>query len=309
MRKKIGWIGLGLFVVGLFAGIRAMDLNEQERAATPAFDIQGHRGARGLLPENTIPAFIRALELGVTTLEMDVVISKDSQVVVSHEPWFSGVICTQPSGEPVPEEDDRSFRIFEMTYDEVARFDCGSRGNPRFPRQEKMRVVKPLLRDVIEAAEAYGREHRLPPIQYNIETKSQPEGDGLFHPDPATFTRLLHEVVEATGIKERSYLQSFDMRTLQFARTHDPSWRLVLLIEPSGDAGLAANLERLGFTPLVYSPYYQLVDSALVETTHARGMQLIPWTVNTLEEMQHLKALGVDGLITDYPDIAQALME
>ncbi len=273
-----------------------------------AFDLQGHRGARGLLPENTIPAFIKALELGVTTLEMDVVVTGDCQIVVSHEPWFSSEICSLPSGEPVPPEEEKAHRLYEMTYVEAARYDCGHRGHPRFPSQEKRPASKPRLRDVVEAAEAYADAHGLPPVGYNIETKARPDWDGVFTPNPETFTRLLYDVLVETGVKDRAILQSFDPRTLRVGRGLDPSWRLALLVEMSGDAGLENNLELLGFTPHLYSPDYRLVDAALVAAVHDRGMQLVPWTVNTLKEMLLLNNLGVDGLITDYPDVGRAFL-
>ncbi len=281
----------------------------QADTARTYFDVQGHRGARGLLPENTIPAFLKALELGVTTLEMDAVISADSQVVVSHEPWFSGTICTQPDGEPVPVEQERTFRLYAMTYDEIARYDCGSRGHPRFPEQQPMKVAKPRLADVLAAAEAYTRAHGLPPVQYNIETKSTPEGDGYFHPPPDVFTRLLYDVVAGAGVADRTILQSFDVRTLRYAREAGLPLRLALLVEAQDDPGLEANLARLGFTPHIYSPDYRLVDAALVEAVHARGMHLIPWTVNDVPTMRRLRDLGVDGLITDYPDRARFLLD
>ena len=291
---------LPLFFVGCAAA------QSGGNAEPPRFDLQGHRGARGLLPENTIPAFLRALGLGVTTLEMDVVIAKDSTVVVSHEPWMSAVICKRPDGKWVLNA--KKHNIFEMTYDEVAQYDCGTRVNPRFPRQEKMKVAKPRLIDVIEAAEHYARESGLRAVQYNIETKARPDWDGTFTPDPETFTRLLYDVLVETGVKDRAILQSFDVRTLQVGRRLDPTWRLALLISRTYDAGLAANLDTLGFTPAIYSPDYRLVDADLVREAHERGMHVIPWTVNTLEEMQRLKALGVNGLITDYPDVGGALL-
>ena len=284
-------------------------------AAQPAgsvpddFDLQGHRGARGLLPENTIPAFLKALELGVTTLELDTVVAGDSTVVVSHEPWMSAGICSTPEGKPVPVLTQKRHRIYGMTYAEVARYDCGSRGNPRFPRQQKMAVAKPRLIDVIEAAEAYAAEHGLPPPRYNIETKARPEWDGTLTPPPETFTRLLYGVLVQAGVKDRATIQSFDVRTLQAARRLDPAWQTVLLIDRDADRGIAANLDALGFTPAVYSPDYRLVDAALVAEVHRRGMRLIPWTVNTAEAMQALVALGVDGLITDYPDVGVALLD
>ena len=292
---------LPLFLVGCAAA------QSDDNAEPSRFDLQGHRGARGLLPENTIPAFLRALDLGVTTLEMDVVIAKDSTVVVSHEPWMSGVICKRPDGKWVVNA--KKHNIFEMTYDEVAQYDCGTRVNPRFPRQEKMNVAKPRLIDVIEAAEHYAQESGLRAVQYNIETKARPEWDGTFTPDPETFTRLLYDVLVETGVKDRAILQSFDVRTLQVGRRLDPSWRLALLISKDYDAGLAANLDTLGFIPEIYSPDYRLVDADLIREAHERGMLVIPWTVNALEEMQRLKALGVDGVITDYPDLGVALLD
>ncbi len=272
------------------------------------FDLQGHRGARGLMPENTIPAFRRALELGVTTLEMDVVVSADSQVVVSHEPWMSSVICTRPDGTPVPPGRDEEFNLFKMPYAEIARFDCGRRGHPDFPEQEPVAAPKPLLRDVLRMAEAYAAEHDRAPIFYNIETKARPAWDGTFHPSPERFTELLYAVVEEAGVADRTTIQSFDPRTLRVARELDPSLGLALLVGRAGGP-LAENVERLGFTPTIYSPDYRLVDRALIEAAHERGMEVIPWTVNERADMERLQRLGVDGLITDYPDRALFLLE
>lgn len=263
-----------------------------------------------MLPENTIPAFIKALELGVTTLEMDVVISKDRKVVVSHEPWFSGHVCTQPSGRPVSLAEEKSYRIFEMTYKEVAQFDCGVRGNPRFPLQKAIPAVKPLLSDVIDAAEKYIKDHNLSPVFYNIETKSRPIFDGTFHPEPQEFTELLYEVIRSKGIGARATIQSFDPRTLQVARQLNSNLSLALLVgnDPQ-EANLDERIDELGFIPSIYSPDYHLVDARLISQAHTRGMRVIPWTINTYDEMVRLKNLGVDGIITDYPDIGLQLLK
>lgn len=273
------------------------------------FDLQGHRGARGLVPENTIPAFIYALDQGVTTLEMDVVISQDSQVVVSHEPWLSSQICSKEDNTPVSEEEEKELNMFQMTYDAISTFDCGSRGNPRFPNQVPMKISKPTLAQVIQEAENYVQNNEIPPVRYNIETKSSPEGDGIFHPAPDVFTKLVLSVISEFGIMDRTTLQSFDVRTLQVAKQEVPEMSLALLVGSHEQMNFDEWLDHLGFIPDIYSPYYQLVDSTLVENVHAREMQLIPWTINTLEEMQELKALGVDGIITDYPDIGRILLE
>lgn len=276
-------------------------------ALPDTFDVQGHRGARGLLPENTIPAFRRALELGVTTLEMDVVVTADHEVVVSHEPWFSSEICSLPSGAPVTPAEERQHLIYALPYAEVARYDCGRRGHARFPRQEALPAAKPLLRDVISDAEAYARRLGRTAPFYNVETKSTPLGDGVMHPPPEVFTQLLYDVLREGGVLGRATIQSFDPRTLQAARRLDAAVALALLVGVDYDQGVEANLATLGFTPALYSPDHRLVDAALVAAVHARGMRLVPWTVNTAEEMQALHALGVDGLITDYPDVAMTL--
>lgn len=271
------------------------------------FDVQGHRGARGLAAENTLPAFEVALELGVTTLELDTVISADHEVVVSHDPWFSSKICSKPDGEPVTPEEEQEHLIYQMPYAEVARFDCGKRGHPDFPRQEPRTAVKPLLRDVIAFAESYARQHGRPPVQYNVETKSWSEGDRRLHPAPQAFVESIWNVVEETGIAGRFILQSFDVRTLQEARNRALPIRLALLISPgfqTPKGHLRKGLEDLGFTPDIYSPDFHLVTKNVVELARNQGMLVIPWTVNDADDMLRLREMGVDGLITDYPDVA-----
>jgi glycerophosphoryl diester phosphodiesterase len=271
------------------------------------FDLQGHRGARGLAPENTMPAFRKALDLGVTTLELDVVISKDGEVVVSHEPWMSHVICTAPDGSPVEEETEAEHNLYEMTYEEIAAYDCGSRVHPRFPEQELQPATKPLLRDVIRMAEAYGAEQRDEPIFYNIETKIRPKWEGTFTPGPESFADAVLGVIRAEDVAARATVQSFDPRTLIVAHARQEESdavpvRLALLIASSMNNGVDGNLRMLPFTPDIYSPDHSLVDVDLLAAAHEKGMQVIPWTVNDPADMDRLVTLGVDGLITDYPN-------
>jgi glycerophosphoryl diester phosphodiesterase len=282
-------------------------LLSQPFMADSTFDIQGHRGARGLLPENSVHGFLKALELGVTTLELDLAITGDDEVVVSHEPWFSADMCSTPDGRPIPASDERLHNIRSMTYREVAEYDCGMRGNPRFPRQAPSMARKPLLREVFDAAENYRRKHELAEFDYNIETKSRPEWDDVFTPDPDTFTRLVYASVSEAGLLERTTLQSFDVRTLQIARELNPEWRLVLLIALEQGGGVDLQVKELGFIPATYSPDYRLVTEQLVERAHQLGMRVIPWTVNDPSDMQRLYDLNVDGIITDYPDVAVQL--
>ncbi len=265
------------------------------------YDLQGHRGARGLLPENSVPGFLLALEYGVDTIEMDVVVSADSHVVVSHEPWMSPEICSHPDGTVVGEEEAMSLNLFTMPYERIALFDCGSRGNERFPEQEPLSVVKPLLADALRAVESAAET----PVRYNIEIKSRKEGDGVFHPDVDTFASLVHQVIDEYELMDRTTIQSFDPRSLESYHRIAPQATLALLV--SNEWGFQANMDRLSFLPQIYSPNHRLVDRALVDSVHSAGLTIVPWTINETARMRELLDLGVDGLITDYPDRAKAM--
>ncbi|WP_448518978.1 glycerophosphodiester phosphodiesterase [Rhodoflexus sp.] len=270
------------------------------------FDLQGHRGARGLLPENTIPSMLKALDYGVNTLELDVVISKDKKVVVSHEPFLNYKICKNPVGETIAtEKEGKQYNLYQMTYDSIARCDCGSMGNPDYPEQQKMAVFKPLLADLIDATEQYAREKGLSPPRYNIETKIEPATDNIYHPEPQEFMELVYRIIKEKGILERTCVQSFDVRTLQALRKMDDQITIALLVAQNPFYENA--IKELGFKPDVYSPYHLLVTSSMIEYGQKEGIKIIPWTVNDFATMQKLARMGVDGLITDYPDRAQGL--
>lgn len=268
-------------------------------------DIQGHRGARGLVPENTVPAFLRALEEGVTTLEMDVVISKDGQVVVSHEPYMSSSICSKPNGEPVGIEESKNLNLYQMSFQEISQYDCGIRGNERFPGQEKMAVSKPLLSEVIEKSEAYIKNNGLEPVSYNIELKSMESGDTIYHPTVDQFSIRVKEVLDQYLSVDRYTIQSFDFRVLQYWYEHYENVQLVVLIENM--KSIKENIKDLGFKPEVYSPYFKLLNKKKIRECHHLGMKVIPWTVNDLAEIRELIRDGVDGIITDYPNLISEL--
>lgn len=269
----------------------------------PPFDKEGHRGCRGLMPENTIPAMLKAIDLGVITLEMDAVITKDKKVVVSHEPWFGHDITTKPDGSHIDEKEERNYNIYKMSYSEVKQYDVGLKPHPRFPQQQKINAVKPLLSELIDSVENYLKQKKLPKVFYNIETKCQPAGDNLFHPPPNEFIELLIAVIKAKSIEERVIIQSFDFRTLQYLHVKYPSIKTAMLIEDFDKRGIEAQLKILGFTPTIYSPHYSLVNEALMEKCREQKIKVIPWTANDKPTIEHLKKLGVDGIISDYPDL------
>ena len=296
-----------LFTMGLAGCITPTRPETGFRKINPGIDIQGHRGCRGLMPENTIPAFIKALEIGVTTLEMDVVITQDQQVLVSHDPFLSHKICYGPEGEEITEENEKSYNLYKMTYEEISQCDCGSKELVGFPEQRKMVVHKPLLSEVIDSVEYYLRTRALPPVYYNIETKTLPEGDNVFHPEPKPFVDLLVKVLKEKNVLDRTIIQSFDVRTLQYTKGALPNIRLALLVANKDLP--EENIEKLGFVPNIYSPYYLLVNEKLVSYAHEKKMQVIPWTVNKPAEIKRIISLGVDGIITDYPDRAMVVIQ
>lgn len=270
---------------------------------TSPFDTQGHRGARGLAPENTWPAMKAGLDAGVRTLEMDVVISRDKKVVVSHDPFFNHDISTKPDGSAVTKEEEQELNLYKMDYADIARYDVGSRTHPRFPAQRHVRVAKPLLADLLDRIASYMQSSRRPLPYFNIETKCLPSTDGLYNPPPAEFVELLMSVIKEKGIEDRVIIQSFDFRTLQYLHEHYPSIRTAMLIEGDDKRTAARQLEDLGFKPDIYSPEHSLVTPALVQQMHQQGIQVIPWTVNDKQRMDELKAMGVDGLISDFPNL------
>lgn len=299
-----------LWIIGLLIGLYACSEPATRKNMNPekaaAFDWQGHRGARGLLPENTVPAFLKALEYPrVKTLELDLAVSRDSLLVVSHEPWMSHHICSHPDGRPVLESEEEELLLYQMPYDSIRQYDCGSRGNARFPGQQAMAAHKPLLSEVVQAVEQYCAEKGRPLPRYNIEIKFEPEYMGVKAPDAETFARLVLEEITRLGIKDRSCVQCFALAPLQHLHRMAPDLFTALLIE--NPHGVEANLAALGYTPEAYSPYYKLVTANVADTVHEKGMLLIPWTVNDTAAMKALIALGVDGIITDYPNLIGAV--
>jgi len=291
-----------VFVFSLMACANSRQSSDSMKVAA-TFDKQGHRGCRGLMPENTIPAMLRAIDLDVTTLETDAVITKDKKVVLSHEPFFNHEITTKPDGSYVTEAEEKALNIYRMNYEEVKKFDVGLKPHPRFPQQQKIKTAKPLLSEMIDSVEAHCKatNHQLP--QYNIETKSLPLTDNIYHPAPEEFVDLLMEVIISKSIRDRVIIQSFDFRTLQYLHQKYPEIKTAMLIEDYDKRSLQEQLKVLGFTPTIYSPEYSLVNDALIKACHDSGMKIIPWTVNAKEEMQKLKSLGVDGIISDYPNL------
>jgi glycerophosphoryl diester phosphodiesterase len=269
----------------------------------PAYDREAHRGGRGLMPENTIPGMINTVNLGMETLEMDLHITADNKVIVSHDEYINPLFSLTPDGKEIPKEDTRRYILYKMNYADIAKFDVGSKPYSKFPDQKKMKVSIPLLADLIDSVQNYIKANGKRQVFYNIETKSSEKGDGTVNPDPETFVKLMMDVLEQKKILPYVVIQSFDKRTLQILNKKYPSVRTSWLVDNKKTT--ADNLADLGFKPFIYSPNSKMVTANVVKDCHAQGIKVLPWTPDTKEELDALKALGVDGVITDYPNLLQ----
>jgi glycerophosphoryl diester phosphodiesterase len=271
-------------------------------ATRPGPEVHGHRGCRGLLPENTLPAFLHALALGVDVLELDVVISADQQVVVSHEPWLAAHLGRGPAGEHLSPQHEHDYNLYRMPYATIRQCVVGEWPHPGFPGQQPHASYRPLLRELLATVEAAGQRLGRAPVGYSIELKSTPAGDDIFHPAPTRFVELVLAEVHAAAVQARTTLLSFDARILQAARQQAPAQALCLLNEEP--ASVTALFEQLGFVPDFFGPDYQLLSPALIQELSAAypQLRLVPWTVNELPDLRQALAWGVFGITTDYPD-------
>ncbi|PAC32620.1 glycerophosphodiester phosphodiesterase family protein [Flectobacillus sp. BAB-3569] len=274
------------------------------------FEIEGHRGSRGLMPENTIEAFKKAIDLGVNTLELDVCITKDNKVVVSHEPYMLAQYMSKPDGTPVSKQEEKSLNLYQMTYKEIKQYDSGIRGNAGFPEQQKVSTYKPLLSEMIKACEAYIKKNGLPPVKYNVEIKSGEKEYGIYQPATVEeFSDLVHKDLKKLLPADRIILQSFDFAVLKHWKKQIDAGKYmpVQLSALTGELGPEATFDALGFLPVYYSPYFKLVTPERVKACHDKNVKLMPWTVNEISDMKKMKELGTDGLITDYPNRVKSI--
>jgi len=296
--------------------------------SSQSFDNQAHRGGKSLYPENTIPAMKNALKMNVATLEMDLAITKDKKVILSHDAFLSPELVTKPDGTYIPKDSGFYYKIYEMPYSKIKTFDVGLKKLNNYPDQKKMKAQKPLFSDVIDTCEAYARKLKRPLPFYNIETKTRPFSDNIFHPEPKEFVDLMMKIIVEKKIQDRVIIQSFDPRTLEILHKEYPKIMTALLVEKVDDKklaqqqayfknipvekfkmypnhlnGVAGDMKFLSFTPTIYSPEHSLVTPQLVQECHSLGMKVIPWTVNTKERLKELKEMGIDGIISDDPRI------
>lgn len=269
----------------------------RERQARPPskIQVQAHRGGRALRPENTLPAFQHALELGVDVLELDLGVSRDGVLVVSHDPLVNPALCRDAGGATVPP----NLALFSLPYAQIRSYDCGSVRNPDFPKQVVVpSAYMPTLEEVLDLGLRPGFSH----LGFNIETKIKPETPHLA-PAPEEFARLVVRAVRQRGLEKRAVLQSFDYRTLRAARQLAPEIVTSALVNANKFASAGADFVALArqAQAQIISPEKKLVTAIRVRAAHAAGLRVIPWTANEHSDWERLVAAGVDGIITDDP--------
>ena len=299
---------LAILIGVVISTIMTVSFSKKKFPNFPNFDLQGHRGCRGLMPENTIEAMLKAIDLGVNTLEMDVVITQDNGVILSHEPFFNHEISTKPNGQFVDSSEEKNLNLYKMSYATIKSYDVGLKAHPRFLQQYKIAAIKPLLFEVIDAVDNHCKSKNIPNnFKYNIEIKSTPQTDRLYHPLVAEYCERVMTVLKNKNLLSKTTIQSFDTRVLKYIHQKYPTQGIAYLYEDDKNISLTSRLTSLGFTPNIYSPHFSHVNASLIQYCHSNNMKVIPWTVNDLQTMQTLKNLGVDGLISDYPNLYQNL--
>lgn len=318
-----------LLTTALSLGYAAAAMGGAEPAAKKRFDLQAHRGGRGLWPENTLAAFSRAIALGVTTLELDCAVTRDGVVVVSHDPQLNPDHTRDAEGRWL---EAAGPALFALSYAEIERYDVG-RLKPkteyaaRYPGQQPVDGERiPRLRDLFALVERSGNRE----LRFNIETKISPDRPAQTLP-PAPFAEAVVRVVREAGMEKRSTIQSFDWRTLEVVRKIAPGLVTVALTTQRSAADDNVQAGRPGPSPWlagldvddfggsvprlvkasgapVWSPNFLDLDERLVAEAHALGLSVIPWTVNDPAEMERIVGWGVDGMISDYPDRLRAVL-
>ncbi len=264
-------------------------------------DVQAHRGGAGLMPENTIEAMKHALDMGVNTLELDLQLSKDGLVVVSHDPYFHHRYAIRPDGSYVEKDDPKEY-IYTMPYSEVAKYDVGSRESEVWPGKACIKTVKPLANDLIDFVENYTKENGLSPVRYNIEIKSKDAaGEGQNWPTYDRFVTECCKFLHSKQLDDRLVVQSFDVRALNYMHEKYPEFILSYLVDANAP-DFDTYMSYLKFTPQWLSPHHTITDEALVQKCREKGIKLVPWTVDKPEDIKRILDLGVEAIISNYPD-------
>ena len=251
--------------------------------------VVGHRGCRGVMPENTIEGFREAIKRGVDGIEWDVVVNNQGQLVISHEPYFHKDFCFNSQGDPI--EDETRYNIYRMSQMQIKGFDCGTKFHKGFPEQQKIKASKPLLKEVI---------NMVPEIRSKrifFEIKSDEPEYGISQPFPEDYVSLILNEVSRYKLRSICYM-SFDKNILEELHKLDPRLNLVYLSEKKG---IKKSLKELSFKPNSVGLYYRTINKRTVNILRDLDIGIYAWTVNEIEDGHKMMSFAIDGIITDYP--------
>jgi glycerophosphoryl diester phosphodiesterase len=303
------FVGILFFISFLFISVGCSSTVVKNERLRSSLDLQGHRGARGLKPENTWPAFEEAIQYKMTTLELDTVLTKDKRIVIHHDSDTNPVICQNADGTQIQKQS-----LYLLTIAELQALDCGSKKNPAFPKQisvpgTKLLTIEEFFQKVTESEKKTKQQ-----FLFNIETKFPDDGSASDQ-IVEEHTSLLVSAVEKAKLSERVTIQSFDLRTLPIVQKKNGKIRTSALFAPTYFQGFLMTIglgsgyredilaKTVELKANIISPYFLYVNPKFVQTAHNSKIEVIPWTVNSVKEMQRLDACGVDGIISDYPDL------
>ena len=330
-RVKKSMILAGLIALGAAMGASFMGAQAVEAKVTyDVFDFEAHRGGRDARPENTSYSYAYSMEMGAATIECDMQLTKDNQIVMSHNPILNHEVTQDKSGKYI---EDGKYDIRTMTVDQVKQFNVGHIDpSTAYYKLHGLTQIGhdatiPTLEEVFQLIQSYGDKD----IVLNIETKSYPDPESAGYknnPDPVRFVTVFNDLVKKYGMENRVVLQSFDWRTLVAMKKLNPNistsalWQASTSWEKYGNkkspwlGGL--DIKDFQYDPVkaakaigvdFISPYYTDISKGDVEEAHKLGMKVVPWTVNNASDMNMLLDMGVDGIITDKPWVLKDILQ
>ncbi len=254
-----------------------------------------HRGFRAFMPENTIAAFKNAVDLQADVLELDITFTSDKKAVVSHDPWLDHLITLDKHGKEIAKGKDLS--IYQMKYKDVRQYDVGSKQHLNFPEQKNFKSYMPLLEEVLDSIEAYVNLKNYKKPIYNIETKTAPARDGIYHPAPEEFVKRMMRIIYKAKLEKRVIIQSFDPRTLEIVKRDHPAVAVMLI---TAKGSLAENMKKLSFLPDYYAPTPAMIDKEVVKFCQQNGIKLLCGNTNNKKDIDKVLKLGVTRICSDY---------
>jgi len=259
------------------------------------YKIYGHRGCRGLLPENTIPAFQKAIDLGVDGIEWDVVVNKDNELIISHEPYMDASYCLDTTGNEISKSKEENFNIREMSTEEVQQFDCGSKVHDKFKDQKKIKSIKPTVQDTYKSIDFKNTE-------ILFEIKSEKKDYGTFQPFPKEYAKIILQETQDFKYKDQIIFMCFDAELLNELHRLLPNAKFIYLTYLPFKS-IDNFLNDIDFKPFALGMYHKTIKKKDVKKAYLHEVNIYAWTVNKLDDFEKMKRYGVTGIITDYPNL------